>query len=71
MPHCAPCNAGPSGIEGHGELFTYSMDARQMQFRCQACGNFWVRRYSGAGAFEWTKRAGEPPGMDIPGRLSA
>ena len=71
MAQCAKCRAGPAGIEGHESLFTHTMDARQMQFKCQACGAFWIRRYGGGGAFEWTHAADAHTGMDIPGRHSA
>jgi hypothetical protein len=71
MEKCAPCLKGPSGIEGHDDLFTHTMNARQMQFRCRSCGTFWVRQYSGAGSFAWTPPRGEHPGMDVPGRRTA
>lgn len=67
MPKCAHCEHGPSGGDGHPDLFTFSMGGDQIQFRCRTCGHMWMRRYGKDGAFTWGEPSG-PPGMDLPGR---
>lgn len=36
-----------------------------MQFKCRACDCIWIRRYGGAGEFEWVVTIGER-GMEVP-----
>ena len=65
---CSLCERGPHGIAGHDELFSQTMGSTHMLFRCRQCGSAWVRRQGANGAYSWTAPAGEPKGMDTPGR---
>lgn len=65
---CANCARGPQGLEGHENLFSQTMDASQIQFRCRECGHLWTRLYRGGGAIEWAEPAGRFPGVPVPGR---
>ena len=69
METCPDCRRGPSGIEGHEQLFSQTMTMDQMHFKCRACGRLWVRRYAANGTYTWSAPvAGERMGMDVPGR---
>lgn len=68
MSKCDKCARLPEGIEGHIDLFTYSMGGNRMQFKCGTCGCMWTRQYAGDGGFEWAESKGKPQGMDMPGR---
>lgn len=64
---CADCMAGPTGIAGHDRLFSETMGADHMHFRCRGCGALWVRRLPPGQHFEWS-RSDEIFGTDTPGR---
>lgn len=64
---CADCTKGPAGIAGHDRLFSQTMGADHMHFRCRACGALWVRRAPSGHRFEWS-RSDEASGVDTPGR---
>jgi hypothetical protein len=64
---CAACSRGPSGLLGHEDLFSQSMDASQLQFKCRACGHTWARLYKGVGTIEWAE-ARANAGSPLPGR---
>ena len=64
---CTNCSLGPSGIEGHGDLFTQSITRGLVHFRCRACSCAWYRHYTGNGGFLWAMPAGEFQGMNLPG----
>ena len=66
MSKCPKCEAGPAGVEGHGDLFTHSMTGTIMQFRCKACGSIWLRRYASDGRFAWAAPDGEHSGVALP-----
>lgn len=68
LPLCASCIRGPVGIAGHEDLFSHTMDASQIQFKCRACGHVWTRLYKGAGVLEWAEPSGRSPGPALPGR---
>ena len=63
---CRNCEAGPSGIIGHEQLFSHIMSAREMHFTCRDCGDSWSRR-SNPGGYAW-ERIERPTGLDVPGR---
>ena len=63
---CERCAKGPSGIDGHTDLFTQSMAGGLVHFRCQACGSDWNRHYAAEGTFSWALPAGEYQGADLP-----
>ena len=68
MQTCDQCREGPSGIEGHEDLFVQTMAGSQLRFRCRACGALWVRHYAGEGGFSWlASQPGEKSGIDCPG----
>ncbi len=73
MAICAKCSAGPSGIEGHDGLFAMFMSAGQFDFKCEACGTSWVRRYEGQGGFLWALLGSQEPhrGLEVPGSHNA
>ena len=66
MSKCPKCEAGPEGVEGHGDLFTSSMTGSLMHFRCKACGSAWLRRYGSDGGHSWAAPDGEHAGMALP-----
>jgi len=67
METCKGCTAGPSGIQGHDDLFTYRMAGKRLQFKCVACELLWVRDYKGGGGFEWARSTDEFAGLAPPG----
>ena len=64
---CLPCSTGPTGIAGHEQLYSHTMGADEMHFRCRGCGRAWSRRGSAGGPFEWHAIA-SPSGAGTPGR---
>ena len=71
MPDCQDCKAGPAGIAGHDRLFSETMGAGRMHFRCRACDLVWVRLQDDAGEFVWSRSAGKLYDTDTPGRLGS
>ena len=67
MESCAGCTSGPAGIAGHDQLFSHTMTAGEMQFRCRSCGESWVRRYRSDGSYAW-ESIDRTSGPDVPGR---
>jgi hypothetical protein len=63
---CADCERGPVGIAGHDSLFSYSMGASEMYFKCRACGSSWLRRPRDS-SYSW-QSVERPVGADVPGR---
>ena len=71
MPDCPDCDAGPVGIAGHDRLFSETMGAARMHFRCRACDLIWVR-YNGEGdGFVWSRTEGKLVDADTPGRMGS
>lgn len=68
MKKCRPCQDGPSGIEGHDDLFTRTMDGRHMQFVCRGCGAVWARYYNAPQSFQWKSLPAQVQGTAVPGR---
>ena len=68
MAQCKACQNGPSGAEGHTDLYVHTMGPGQMHFVCRTCGQIWVRRYAANQAYEWSLPAGEHPGATVPRR---
>jgi hypothetical protein len=64
---CGPCQAGPWGIAGHEDLFSQTMGADHMHFRCRACGTLWVRHADAALRYSWTASS-RLTGPDTPGK---
>ena len=64
---CADCMAGPSGVAGHDRLFSQTMSADEMHFRCRACSVSWARRLALDGSHVWAA-IDAPYGADVPGR---
>jgi hypothetical protein len=52
---CKACDALPSGILGHRQLFSESLDSRSVVFSCGHCGSRWVRAYAAEGAYAWSE----------------
>jgi hypothetical protein len=52
---CKACDTLPSGIVGHRELFSESIDARNVVFSCVHCGTRWTRTYAAEGAYAWNE----------------
>lgn len=52
---CKACNSLPSGIIGHRDLFSESLNSRSVVFSCGHCGARWVRAYAAEGAYSWTE----------------
>jgi len=69
MPDCMACASGPSGIAGHENLFSETMGATRMHFRCRACKRLWVRHYRDGGDFLWRPSEGKLHDADTPGRV--
>ena len=63
---CGDCISGPAGIAGHDRLFSETMGADHMHFRCRGCGALWMRRAAGL-KYDWS-RSDELVGTDTPGR---
>ena len=55
---CEACNVLPSGILGHRDLFSESLNARSVIFSCGHCGARWARAYAAEGAYAWTELGG-------------
>ena len=64
MTKCKDCIQGPTGIEGHQELFVHTMSGGPMQFKCRACGALWMR--SSRKIPGWTDAVGNEPGATVP-----
>jgi hypothetical protein len=54
MQACEKCAAGPTGAEGHENLFTYSFAGPQVGMKCRVCGSMWLRKYEDGSTFSWT-----------------
>ena len=52
---CKACNSLPSGIIGHRDLFSESLNSRSVVFSCSHRGARWVRAYAAEGAYSWTE----------------
>jgi hypothetical protein len=52
---CKACDSLPSGIIGHRDLFSESLNSRSVVFSCGHCGARWVRAYAAEGAYSWTE----------------
>jgi hypothetical protein len=56
---CERCNAKPSGISGHDDLYTKSFVAgSNVVMECRACGALWHRRAAKDGSFSWAETEG-------------
>ena len=55
---CTACSTLPSGILGHRDLFSESLNARSVVFSCGHCGSRWVRAYAAEGAYAWSELCG-------------
>jgi hypothetical protein len=64
---CPDCRRGPTGIAGHGALFSQTMTPDVMQFRCHACQQAWARKHRAFDSYSWVPIA-KFAGMDVPGR---
>jgi hypothetical protein len=65
MSKCTSCIAGPKGVEGHMDLFVFTMSGGPMQFKCRTCGALWMRRQSGD-HMKWTDAVGDELGATLP-----
>jgi hypothetical protein len=58
MAHeCTPCSSGPFGKDGHGAL-RYVMVAPDLDrsfFRCNECGERWIRSAGMTSRFRWNR----------------
>ena len=56
---CARCLEGPSGTQGHSRLAFYVTGPYPGHsiFKCEECGDRWIRHYGGSEAFAWTRYA--------------
>ena len=70
MAKCAACAAGPSGGEGHQNLFVLKLSGHEVQFICRACSTLWVRKRTG-GDDQWRETARELAAVTIPGAMLA
>lgn len=68
---CDDCRTGPAGIAGHDQLFSQTMAAGTMHFRCRDCGAVWVRLSDEGEPFRWKRSKGGYSGVDTPGRPGA
>jgi hypothetical protein len=64
---CTECDQGPSGIAGHDRLFSHTMSAAAMHFKCRACQRAWSRTQLSDGDYRWDAIT-SPSGADVPGR---
>ena len=64
---CAECILGPSGIAGHDLLFSHTMSAIAMHFKCRGCQRAWARTRLADGDYRWSTIT-SPSGADVPGR---
>lgn len=55
---CEKCDAGPTSIGGHDELFVHAFMGQNVMLKCRACGRIWTRKYADNAQFEWSP--GEP-----------
>jgi hypothetical protein len=64
---CPECSQGPAGIAGHDRLFSHTMSAVAMHFKCRACELAWARTQASDGVYRW-EAITSPSGADVPGR---
>jgi Zn finger protein HypA/HybF involved in hydrogenase expression len=64
---CSECKRGPSGIAGHDALFSQTMSAEEMHFRCKSCQQAWARKQRAADSYSWVPIC-KVAGSDVPGR---
>jgi hypothetical protein len=64
MTKCNGCIAGPTGVEGHQDLFVHTMSAGPMQFKCRTCGALWMRDTMKIPG--WTDAVGNEAGAMVP-----
>lgn len=56
---CPRCLAGASGVDGHERLTFYVSGPYPGHsiFKCQDCGDRWIRHYGGNTPYAWTRYA--------------
>lgn len=52
---CAPCAAGPAGIEGHDDMRVKALGGDAVRFECVSCRTLWSRSERTPGAFGWAR----------------
>jgi hypothetical protein len=58
---CAPCAAGPAGIEGHAHLRVRALGNLAVRFECRDCRQLWSRSDVAGGGFAWVRVDGYAP----------
>jgi hypothetical protein len=65
MSKCPKCTKGPTGMEGHLDLFVNTINGGSMQFKCRTCATLWMRRVNDKGV-DWTDSLGVESGPRVP-----